>query len=107
MMEQSPRRREECFAENQGSDGCHPNKSMTIIECLGASADRSSVKALKIPRLFTIAIQPFDKVRYAKNLVRERDGVADVRQCKLACVEREVVSSSIARQAEDRFEFFI
>src|SRR5437764_5615987 len=63
MMEQSSRRRQECFAENHGSDRCGSNKFVTVIERLDSSSDRSSEKALKIPGFLTIAIQPLDKVR--------------------------------------------
>src|SRR6059058_2342006 len=37
MMEQSSRRRQECFAENHGSDRCGSNKFVTVIERLDSS----------------------------------------------------------------------
>src|SRR4030095_10568034 len=64
MVKQPSRRRQKCLAENHGRDGCRPNKSMAIIECLGSPPDRSGEKALIVPRFFTKAIQPLDKVRY-------------------------------------------
>src|SRR5260370_37133212 len=69
MVEQPSRRRQECFAENHGSDSCCSNKSMAVIECLGSSPDRSSEKALVIPGGLTMCGEPFGEVsqhfRYA------------------------------------------
>ena len=69
MIEQSSRRRQECFAENHWRDSRGSNKSIAVVECFGSSPHRSSEEALEIPRGLTISGEPFGEVsqhfRYA------------------------------------------
>src|SRR6266508_1496059 len=58
MIEQPSRSRQERFAENHGGHRCGSNKSVPVIECLGASGHRSSEKALIVPGRFTVDIEP-------------------------------------------------
>src|SRR5947207_15361630 len=62
VMKMPSSRWHKCFAENHGSDGRRPDKSMAIIECLCSSTHRSSEETLVIPRCFAVALQPSSEV---------------------------------------------
>jgi len=63
MMKQSASRRQERFTKDHRSNGSGPDKTVSVIECLGTPADWARKKALKIPGGFTVSLQPFGEVR--------------------------------------------
>jgi len=63
VMKQAARRWKERFTKDHRSNGSGPDKAVSVIERLGAPADWASIKALKIPRGFTVSLKPFGEVR--------------------------------------------
>src|SRR6266478_3163605 len=62
VMEQSPRRRNKRFGENDWSYCGRPKNPVPVIERFSAHTVRAGVETLVIPRCFTIGIQPLSEI---------------------------------------------